>query len=454
MTTTRRTLIQVAVLLVLAAGLLLVGWKQLPWISGDGVPTGAEARVERSLPGASRAVYACSMHPQVIRDEPGSCPICGMSLERVAGDKARVTGSLTDAGGGLVQVSAGFLQNFSVRTDEVRRGPLTMTVQGIGVLDHDEAKLISVNTKFDGWIERARVNNIGEQVSRGDVLFEVYSPEVVTTQREYLAAIDYVGRLRQGGAYPDAVARGESLLAAARERLRNWDITGAQIQALTTGAAAPRTVQVLAPVTGFIVDKSGDSLEGMRVSPGMTVVKIADHSTLWAKADFYEEDLGHVRQGSRVSVEVEAFPELRREGRILFFRSAVNPETQALTAFIEVANPGLVLRPMMDITVRVPVVVSTDAVLAPVESVLHSGERALVIVARGQGLFEPRVVQVGAVAQDQQEIVAGLSAGERVVVSSQFLIDSESNLEAAISQLLSDGASPESISGASSHHHH
>ena len=454
MSGTLRTLIQVAVLLVLAAGLLLIGWQHLPWFSDSGTPSGGVSRVERSLPEASRALYTCSMHPEVIRSEPGQCPICGMNLQRVADDRPRALGSTSDAHAGLVRVSPGFLQNFAVRTAEVQRGPLTLTVQGIGVLDHNEARLISVNTKFDGWIERARVNNVGESVDRGDVLFEVYSPEVVTTQREYLAAIDYVGRLRGGGAYPEAVARGESLLAAARERLRNWDITEAQIEALANGATAPRTVQVIAPVSGFIVDKSGDSLEGMRVTPGMTVVKIADHSTLWAKADFYEEDLGRVREGSPVSVAVDAFPELQRKGRILFFRSAVNPETQALTAFVEVANPELLLRPMMDVTVSVPVVVSTDAVLAPVEAVLHSGERALVIVARARGLFEPRVVQVGAVAQDLQEIVAGLSAGERVVVSSQFLIDSESNLQAAISQLLGDGASPQSMPGASSHHHH
>ena len=157
------------------------------------------------------------------------------------------------------------------------------------------------------------------------MLFEIYSPEVVTTEREYLEAVGYVRRLREAGAYPEALHRAESLLAAARERLRNWDISEDQIDVLDTLGTASRRVRILAPAAGIVVDKSGDSLDGMRVSPGQTVIKIADHSTLWAKADFDEEALPHVREGSPVSVEMDAFPERRWEGRILFFRSAVNP---------------------------------------------------------------------------------------------------------------------------------
>ena len=381
-------------------------------------------------------LYRCPMHPNIVHDEPGNCPICSMELAAVrdaAPGSTRPQAVPTD---GAVRVSRSFLQNFAVRTAEVQRGPLTISVRAVGVLAHDEAKLVSVNTKFAGWIEQARVHNVGETVAQGDVLFEVYSPEVVTTEREYLEAVGYVERLREAGAYREAVERAESLLAAARERLRNWDISEDQIDALDTLGMASRRVRIRAPASGIVVEKSGDSLEGMRVSPGQTVLKIADHSTLWAKADFDEEALPHVREGSPVSVEVDAFPERRWEGRILFFRSAVNPQTRALTAFVEVANPGLALRPMMDVTVSAQHLVSPDAVLVPVESVLHSGERAIVVVVRDGGMFEPRSVALGAVAGDRQQVTAGLAAGERVVVSSQFLIDSESNLRAAVGQLL------------------
>ena len=431
-----------AALVGVAAVLLL---REPPAAVPAGTPVAQPAEApESSSPGEGPTFYRCPMHPDVLVPEPGNCPICGMELRAVRDAAAQSPPARPSARDGGVRVSHSFLQNFAVRTAEVRRGPLTISTRAVGVLAHDEARLVSVNTKFAGWIEQARINNIGETVEKGEVLFEVYSPEVVTTEREYLAAVEYLGRLREGGAYPGAVDRAESLLAAARERLRNWDIPEDQIDALDTRGTASRRVSVLAPVSGIVVDKSGDSLEGMRVNPGQTVLKIADHTTLWAEADFDEEALPHVREGSPVTVEVDAFPERRWEGRILFFRSAVNPETRALTAFVEIANPDLSLRPMMDVTVSAHHLVAPEAVLVPVESVLHSGERAIVVVDRGGGLFEPRSVMLGPVAGEAQQVTAGLSPGERVVVSSQFLIDSESNLKAAVAQLFGDGGSAES----------
>ena len=401
--------------------------------------------------GGQPALYRCPMHPDIAHNEPGDCPICGMKLVAVRDRSPELLRTETSPRDGVVRVSRSFLQNFAVRTAEVRRGPLSVSTRAVGVLAHDEAKLVSVNTKFAGWIEEARVHNVGESVAEGDVLFEVYSPEVVTTEREYLAAVGYVRRLREAGAYREAVDRAESLLEASRERLRNWDISEDQIDALDNLGMASRRVRILAPASGIVVDKSGDSLEGMRVSPGQTVLKIADHSTLWATADFDEEALPHVREGSPVTVEVDAFPERRWEGRILFFRSAVNPQTRALTAFVEVANPDLALRPMMDVAVSAQRLVAPDAVLVPVQSVLHSGERAIVVVAREDGLFEPRTVRLGPAAGDRQQVTAGLSPGERVVVSSQFLIDSESNLKAAVGQLLGDD---EALDSAARPHRH
>ena len=432
----------VAALVGVAAVLLL-------WEPPAAVPGGTPAAHLAESPdspsvGDRPTLYRCPMHPDVLVPEPGNCPICGMELRAVRDAAAPSLPNEPPARDGVVRVSHSFLQNFAVRTAEVRRGPLTISTRAVGVLAHDEARLVSVNTKFAGWIEQARINNIGESVEAGDVLFEVYSPEVVTTEREYLAAVAYLGRLREGGAYREAVDRAASLRAAARERLRNWDISEDQIEALDTRGTASRRVSILAPASGIVVDKSGDSLEGMRVNPGQTVLKIADHTTLWAEADFDEEALPHVREGSPVTVEVDAFPERRWEGRILFFRSAVNPETRALTAFVEIANPDLSLRPMMDVTVSAHHLVAPEAVLVPVESVLHSGERAIVVVDRGGGLFEPRSVLLGPVAGEARQVTAGLSPGERVVVSSQFLIDSESNLKAAVAQLFGDGGSGES----------
>ena len=410
------------------------------WFSEPPAPqaaTDADATMDAAL-------YTCGMHPDVIRHEPGTCPICGMRLVRKTEPEA-------DTGG--VRVSQQFLQNFAVRTAPVERRDLPISIRTVGELAHNEEKVFSVNTKFEGWIESAGVNNVGEFVTAGDPLFEIYSPQLVTTAREFLAAMDYVARLERDQAYPEAVQRAKSLLDAARERLAYWDMSAAQIDALAAAKSAPRTITFHSPASGVVVDKMGDSLDGMKLAPGMTVLKIADHTTLWAKADFYEEDLRHVHVGSSATITSAAFPERRWEGSILFFRSAVNAETRTLTAFIEVANDDLVLRPRMYVDVVLHVDDLPDVITIPAESVLHSGERTVAIVARADGAFEPREVELGIRSGELQQVYAGLAPGERVVVSSQFLIDSESNLRAAIGQLLR-GDGEQAPDAAMPHHHH
>ena len=386
-------------------------------------PATTEAASEREI-----LHWRAPMDPNYTSDRPGKSPM-GMDLVPVYADEAA---ALTDGG---IRVSQAFLQNFAVRTAMVHRGTLPVSIRTVGILAHNEERVVSVQTKYEGWIERASVNNVGETVARGDVLFEIYSPQLVTTQREFLGAMEYVGRLRDGGAYPEAIERAQSLLEAARERLLYWDMTGEQIDALAESENVTRTVTVFAPATGFIVDKMGDSMEGMKLSPGMTVLKIADHSTLWAETEFYEDDLRHVREGQAVAIEADAFPGREWRGRILFFRPAVNPQTRTLTAFVEVANPDLLLRPMMYVNVAVRTRGAADVVMAPAEAVLHSGTRTVVIVAKGGGVFEPREVELGTESGGMVEIASGLAEGETVVVSSQFLIDSDANLRAAISQL-------------------
>lgn len=439
-----------AVLGVAAAGFLDIG----NWWPTESTATSGE-RPEQDASGERRILYwRAPMDPNYRSDRPGKSPM-GMNLIPVYASGA---GELPSRS--AVRVSQQFLQNFSVRTAAVERRDLPRSIRTVGILAHNDEKVVSVNTKFEGWIERAAVNNVGEAVQQGDVLFEIYSPELVTTQQEYLAAMDYLKRLREGGAHADAVGRAESLLGATRERLRHWDVTEAQIAALAAAGQASRTLPFLAPTSGFVVAKMGDSLDGMKLTPGMTVLKIADHSTLWVEAQLYEEDVRHVQEGSPVSIEVEAFPERRWNGTIRFFRSAVSAETRALTAFVEIANPDLALRPMMYVNVAIEAEGVRDAIVAPAESVLRSGTRSVVIVDRGAGVFEPREVALGLTADGLQEITARLAVGERVVVSSQFLIDSESNLQAATAQLLRgtgdsrDSAASNDAGPITSHHAH
>ena len=429
----------VALGVVTGAGGALVLTRILPWapmneMSAGGGESGALAPGGQAAGAGERRIlyWRAPMDPNYTSDRPGKSPM-GMDLVPVYADEG-----LAD---GQVRVNPSFLQNFAVRTAEVRRGSLPVIIRTVGILAHNEERVVSVQTKYEGWIERASVNNVGERVARGDVLFEIYSPELVSTQREFLGAMEYVGRLRDGGAYPEAVARARSLLEATRERLLYWDMTEAQIDALAESGAVARTVRVFSPATGFIVEKMGDSMEGLRIAPGMTVLKVADHSTLWAETEFYEDDLRHVGEGEAVEIEADAFPGRHWDGRILFFRPAVNTQTRTLTAFVEVANADLRLRPGMYVDVTARASGASDAVMVAAEAVLHSGARAVVIVARGGGVFEPREVALGTESEGMQEVTSGLVSGERVLVSSQFLIDADANLKTAISQLLSGAES-------------
>ena len=406
--------------------------------SRGGAAAGAADAIPGTGAGQRRILYwRAPMDPNYTSDQPGKSPM-GMDLVPVYEDDAPADGS--------VRVSRSFLQNFAVRTAEATRGTLPVSIRTVGILAHNEERVVSVQTKYEGWIERASVNNVGETVERGDVLFEIYSPELVATQREFVEAIGYAGRLRDNAAYPEAIERARSLVEAARERLLHWDMTEGQIDELAESGAVAPTVRVFSPATGFIVDKMGDSMEGMKLAPGMTVLKIADHSTLWAETEFYEDDLRHVREGEAVEIEADAFPGRRWNGRILFFRPALNSRTRTLTAFVEVANADLTLRPGMYVDVTARARGAADAVMVAAEAVLHSGTRAVVIVARGGGVFEPREVVLGVEGEGMHEVASGLAAGERVVVSSQFLIDADANLRAAISQLL--GGAETSDSGA------
>lgn len=398
---------------------------------------------------AEEQLYTCPMHPHVLQHGPGICPQCRMNLVPVRQDPPTDAGeqaSGEDSHAGHdelvhVEVDPAFLQNFGVRMAQVEEGSLDLEIRTVGYLAHDDEAVFSVNTKFGGWIEEAHVATVGERVSEGEVLFEIYSPELVTAQWEYISAIEYAERLRDRGAHEDAVRQAESLMAAARERLRSWDITPRQIEALETTREPSRTVEFVSPVSGFLVDKTGDSLEGLRLTAGMTVLKFANHDTLWIEVEFHEHDVRHLREGQRVAVTIDAFPERRWDGTILFFRPAMNQATRTLTAFVQVDNRDLQLRPMMFANVVALVPGADQAVLVPSDAVLHTGGRSVVIVAEGDGRFAPREVRLGLSARGRQQILEGLVPGETIVTTSQFLFDSESNLRAAIARLTAEARS-------------
>ena len=417
----------IAVAGALVAGILIVvaAWGPPAWEYPAILPDGDETHSEHET-----HLYTCGMHPQIVQEGPGRCPICGMELVPLA------TGTETETGPAGVRVSKQFVQNFSVRTERVVRRHLPAQIRTIGYLDQDEARLVSVSAKFEGWIEQARVSVEGERIAEGDKLFEIYSPELVTAQQEYLAAIDFAHGLRERGAYDDAIRRADSLALAARERLLHWDLTAEQIDRLVRSGQVGRTLDFFSPASGVLVEKAADSLEGMRVRPGLTVLKIADHSTLWAKVEFYEHDVRNLSAGLRAEITLDAFPGRSWDGKVLFFRPSMNPQTQTLTGFIEVDNGDGLLRPKMYATVRIRLPGVRNALVVPAQSVLHSGDRAVVIVAEGEGSFTPREVELGIESEGWVQVLRGIDEEAVVVTSSQFLIDSESNLRTAIARLL------------------
>ncbi|MDE0124963.1 MAG: efflux RND transporter periplasmic adaptor subunit [Bryobacterales bacterium] len=393
---------------------------------------GESPEIHSSVDSGAAGLYTCGMHPQVMLEGPGQCPICGMNLTPI---ESRPAPPAAAAGPG-VHVSRNFLQNFAVRTAIVERADLPARIRTIGYLEHDEARLVSVHTKFEGWIERPRVNIVGETVSKGEVLFEIYSPDLVAVQEEFLAEIAFVDRLREMEAYPGAVSRAEAHLQAAEDRLRRWDLTSQQIEHLRAAGKASRTVEVYSPGSGYVVDKQAESLEGIKAVPGTTILTIADHSTLWAKVEFFEHHLEDLRVGLTADISLDAFPRRRWRGRLLFFEPSMSPETQTLTGYVEVENSDGRLRPKMYATIEIQLPGAKDALIVPAQAVLRSGKgRDIVIIDAGNGIFVPREIELGIESEGLVHVSEGLAEGERVVTSSQFLLDSESNLQAAVDRL-------------------
>ena len=381
----------------------------------------------------TKQLFTCSMHPQVLQEGSGQCPICGMDLNPVP--PTTEPASVPDAAAGI-RVSPNFTQNFAVRTSEVVRGHLASGVRTVGYLDHDEGRVATVHVKFSGWIERALVNTVGEVVKEGDLLFEIYSPEIVAAQQEYRSAIRYVARLRATEAGDEAIKRAEALQQAAEDRLLHWGLTASQVARLREGAEPERALEVYSPASGLLVGKAENSLAGMRVDPGTAVLKIADHSTLWVKVEFHEHSVKDLRPGLSAEITLDAYPGRTWNGEVLFFEPSMNSQTQTLTGLVEVPNPDGLLRPKMYATVDIRLPGVHNAVIAPAQAVLHTGDRSVVIIAAGDGLFVPREVETGIESDGQVQVLRGLGPGEHVVTSSQFLFDSESNLRTAISRLL------------------
>ena len=350
---------------------------------------------------------------------------------------------------GTVRVSADRIQTLGVRVEPVSKRSLARVVRAVGTIEINERGQHTVAPKFEGWIEKLHVNTTGQAVSRGQPLAEVYSPELLSAQREYLIAYNATSSL--SGAGSDAQAGVKQLATAALERLRNWDISEQQLERLRAGGEPRRTLTLTAPASGVIV--KDPPVAGMRFMPGEALFRIADLSRVWLIGDVFEQDLALVRVGTRGAITVSAYPDKHFPGQVTFIYPTLNSVTRTARVRIELANPQGQLKPGMYGTVQIEAGPKREVLTVPDSAVIDSGTRQVVLVALGEGRFEPRDVKVGSRGDGFVEILSGVNDGDSVVTRANFLIDSESNLKAALSGFTADknaaaggGAGP-SVSG-------
>jgi len=346
-------------------------------------------------------------------------------------------GDEPDSGNSQVKVSVDKVQKLGVRTEPAAMRTLDRVVKAVGRIEVDERRVFAIAPKFEGWVERLFVNATGQPVSKGQPLFEVYSPELVSAQREYAIAIEAVKALKDAGDDPRA---GMNRLAdSSLARLKNWDISEEQIRALTQSGEARRTLTFRSPVSGIVMEKK--AVQGMRFMPGDSLYQIADLSSVWVMADVYEQDIALVRTGSKARISIGAYPDQRFEGMITYIYPTLKPDTRTVSVRLEIANPRLLLKPAMFAEVELPVGGRGKLLTVPNSAVIDSGTRRIVLVQLAEGRFEPREVKLGARSDDYVEIMGGVKDGEPVVVSANFLIDAESNLKAAIAGFGTSGQS-------------
>ena len=359
-----------------------------------------------------RHLYTCSMHPQVAQDHPGDCPICGMPLTPVREASAA-------SAPGLIAIDPVTIQNMGLRTGLVRKGPLRRTIRTVATVAYDETSLAEVSTKFRGWLEKMSVSAVGQQVHRGDPLFEIYSPDLLSAQAEYLVALDNSSVSLPG------------LQASSAVRLRFFDISDDQIAELQKTRQPHKTLRINAPRDGTVVLKS--AVEGQMVEAGQPIYRIADLGLVWVQAQVFEQDVPFLRLGQEAQVTLSYLPDRRFRGRVAFIYPAVDEKTRTVQVRMEFHNPGYFLKPGMFATVELTAELAATALLVPDSAVLRSGARDTVFVARDGGTFEPRTITLGPRGVDDcYQVLRGLAEGERVVVSGQFLLDSESQLREAL----------------------
>jgi RND family efflux transporter MFP subunit len=351
-----------------------------------------------------------------------------MGMDYVAVYEGEAETDSNPAAANQIKISTEKIQKLGVKTEAASLKSLDKLVRASGRIEADERRVYAVSPKFEGYVERLHVSATGQSVGKGQALFEVYSPELVSAQREYAIAAQGVQALKDAGS--DAQSSMKQLADASLLRLKNWDISDEQIKALSRAGETKRTLTFRSPVSGIVTEKK--ALQGMRFMPGEALYQVTDLSSVWVLADVFEQDIGLAKSGAKAKVMIAAYPDKPFDGKISYVYPTLKAETRSVQVRIELANPGQLLKPGMFAQVELAVTAGNKVVTVPLSAVIDSGTRRIVLVQAGEGRFEPREVKLGARSDSYVEVLAGVQDGEQVVVSANFLIDAESNLKAAI----------------------
>ncbi|MBT8342181.1 MAG: efflux RND transporter periplasmic adaptor subunit [Desulfatitalea sp.] len=367
--------------------------------------------------------WAAPMDPTYIRDEPGKSPM-GMDLvpvyEEDGGEKEPTS---------TIRIDPVTRQNMGLRLGRVEKRRLSKTIRSFGTITYDETGLYSVNTKFNGWIETLHVGFLGEQVDKGQPLFGIYSPDLLAAQQEYLIAVR-----QRNGRKKNVRQNNDRLLEASRTRLAYWDLTDEQIARLESSGEIHKTLTIYSPASGVVIQKN--ALKGHYVKAGEHQYEIADLSTVWVDVDVYEYELPWIHKGMRAEMELAYIPGKRYRGEVLFIYPFLDPETRTARLRLSFPNSDNILKPGMYANVYLESVLPEPRLVVAQEAVIDSGVRKRVFVSRGKGKFEARDVTLGVEGGDYLfEVLDGLKEGDEIVVSGQFLLDSESRLKEAIAKM-------------------
>jgi len=347
----------------------------------------------------------------------------GLTMESI-----RKEGKVQEVTPGTVQISSEKQQLIGVKFGTVEMKPLEKVIRTVGRVDYDEKRIVTVSPKVGGWIEDLFVDFTGKFVNQGDPLLTIYSPELVSTQEEYLLAIQARKSLSKSP-FPEVASSGDSLAESAKRRLKLWDITDDQIKILEETGQAKKTLTLYSPFSGFVLEKM--ATKGMSIMPGMALFKLADLSVVWLLADIYEYELPFVRLGQQAAVQLSYLPGETFSGKAIYIYPAIDPNTRTAKVRFEFPNSQGRLKPEMYANVEIKIRLG-QKLAVPEGAIIDTGIRQLAIIDKGNGYFEPREVQVGSKVEGYYEIIKGLKAGERVVTSANFLIDSESKLKEAM----------------------